>query len=213
MLKKVRVSTGDSKAVPTKIDASASESSGEELSSDSDSGLDEIAGESSNEELSSSEDENDEFPLDESDDEAAPAGNSKFDDAMTAILGSKIKAHDRDNPVLIRNKRMAKEIEEAKLDAKARRQLRVEKLQSQDKSRVKNIIPRDPDEAGRALQQEKRYKKTAQRGVVRLMNALQASQTAASSTMAKTNSIGVDKKTQEVTTASKDSFLDMIRSG
>ncbi|PRT56472.1 Ribosomal RNA-processing protein 15 [Wickerhamiella sorbophila] len=202
-VKKVR--GADEKPVVTRESESEPDSS--EFSTDSEVGLDEIAGDS--------QDEFDEF--DEVDDESSDGETvkrpNKFDDAMNAILGSKIKAHDRDNPVLIRNKRMAKEIESAKLDAQARKQLRLEKLQSQDKARVKDIIPADPDAAGEALQTEKRFRKTAQRGVIRLMNALRASQVAASSTLASTASIGVDKKSQEVATASKDSFLDMIRSG
>lgn len=202
-VKKVR--GADEKPVVTRESESESDSS--EFSTDSEVGLDEIAGDS--------QDEFDEF--DEVDDESSDGETvkrpNKFDDAMNAILGSKIKAHDRDNPVLIRNKRMAKEIESAKLDAQARKQLRLEKLQSQDKARVKDIIPADPDAAGEALQTEKRFRKTAQRGVIRVMNALRASQVAASSTLASTASIGVDKKSQEVATASKDSFLDMIRSG
>lgn len=205
-VKKVRVA----KEQPVVTRESESDSDSSEFSSDSEAGLDEIAGDSQDE---FDEDDEVDDELDESSDEETEKKRSKFDDAMTAILGSKIKAHDRENPVLIRNKKMAKEIEGAKLDAQARRQLRLEKLQSQDRARVKNIIPDDPDAAGQALQAEKRFRKTAQRGVVRLMNALRASQVAASSTLATSSSIGVDKKSQEVAAASKDSFLDMIRSG
>lgn len=140
-----------------------------------------------------------------SDDEIG--GRDQFSGAVDAIIGSKIKAHDRDNPILIRNKKSAKDIEDARLEAKARQVMRQERENFKDKAHVKDVIPKDPDSAGEALQQEKRFRKTAQRGVVKLLNAIHASQA-----VAKDESLP-GKSGEDATSVSKERFLDMIRSG
>ncbi|KAK7205318.1 Rrp15p-domain-containing protein [Myxozyma melibiosi] len=102
-----------------------------------------------------------------------------FSTAMTAILGSHLKAHDRSDPVLVRSKKAAKEIEDAKLEAKAKRALRMEKKGLLDKERVKDVISglregeaTDPDAVQKNTEREKKLKKTAKRGVVKLFNTV-----------------------------------------
>lgn len=129
----------------------------------------------------------------------------KFENALTAILGSKVKAHNQDNPILIRNKRPAKEIEEAREDAKARKALKAERLHSKDKARVRNVIPKDPEEAGDVLANEKKLRRIALRGVVKLMNAINSAQNAAIAEL--------QGEKQEDTDMSKEKFLDMLRMG
>lgn len=131
----------------------------------------------------------------------------QFSGAMNAILGSKIKAHDRENPILIRNKKSAKDIEDARLELKAQHAMRQERESLKDKAHVKDVIPKDPDSAGEALQQEKKFRKTAQRGVVRLLNAIHASQS-----VSKDGALSGETG-EDATSVSKERFLDMIRSG
>ena len=75
----------------------------------------------------------------EADDEEEIIDKKKnsFSKAMTSILASKIKAHSRNDPILVRNKQPAKRLEESKLEAKAKRLIRLEKKQKQDNGRVK----------------------------------------------------------------------------
>lgn len=144
--------------------------------------------------------ENDEFDLSEEDednssekekyeedDADAPQQKKRktdseaFSKAMTAILGSKIKSHDRKDPILVRSKKTAKEIDASRLEAKARRAIVAEKKSQIDKERIKTLYtPGDTENLHKLLEHEKKLKKTAQRGVVKLFNAIQASQRAAS---------------------------------
>ncbi|KAK9479857.1 Rrp15p-domain-containing protein [Lipomyces japonicus] len=102
-----------------------------------------------------------------------------FSTAITAILGSHLKAHDRTNPVLVRSKASARVIEESKLEAKAKRELRIEKKQLLDKERIKDVISGTregetaaPDAVKLTTEHEKSLKKTAKRGVVKLFNTV-----------------------------------------
>ncbi|KAK9239251.1 Rrp15p-domain-containing protein [Lipomyces kononenkoae] len=102
-----------------------------------------------------------------------------FSSAMTAILSSHLKAHDRKDPVLVRSKKTAKAIEESKLEAKARRELRLEKKGFLDRERIKDVITGvregdepNPDAVRKTTERERMLKKTAKRGVVKLFNTV-----------------------------------------
>lgn len=83
------------------------------------------------------------------------AGSESFSRAITAILGSKIKAHDVADPILIRNKKPAKELEEKKLESKAKRALAAEKKGSREKDHIKSVIPEDETKLHAYLEHEK----------------------------------------------------------
>ncbi|KAK9463295.1 Rrp15p-domain-containing protein [Lipomyces oligophaga] len=104
-----------------------------------------------------------------------------FSAAMTAILGSHLKAHDRSDPVLVRSKSTARAIEDAKLEAKAKHALRAERRALADKERVKDVISglrkdeekkADPEATRKNTELEIKLKKTAKRGVVKLFNTI-----------------------------------------
>lgn len=123
----------------------------------------------------------DESEESENDEDAHPEKKRKtdseaFSKAITAILGSKIKAHDRKDPILVRSKKSAKDLESSRLEAKAKRALAAEKKSGIDKDRIKTLYSADSENLQELLEYEKRLKKTAQRGVVKLFNAIQASQ-------------------------------------
>ena len=146
--------------------------------------------------------ENDEFDLsedgsadssegeqDEEEDVDAPEQKKRktdseaFSKAMTAILGSRIKLHDRKDPILVRSKKTAKELEASRLEAKAKRAIIAEKKSQIDKERIKTLYtPGDTENLHKLLEHEKKLKKTAQRGVIKLFNAIQASQRVAATT-------------------------------
>lgn len=121
-------------------------------------------------------------------------GSESFAKAMSAILDSKVKAHDRKNPILIRSKKTAKELESAKLEAKARRALNAEKKISLDKDRVTNLIPEE--NATHILEQERKLRKIAQRGVVQLFNAIQAAHNVGAE-KSKQHILGLTKKDEQ----------------
>lgn len=141
---------------------------------------------------SSDEEAEDEASASENDEDEHVSKKSKkdsqaFSKAITAILGSKVKAHDRQDPILVRAKKAGKDIEASRLEAKAKRALAAEKKQSVDKDRIKTLYTGDTADLQGQLEYEKKLKKTAQRGVVKLFNAIQASQKSAASSDAPKN--------------------------
>ncbi|GAO49106.1 Rrp15p-domain-containing protein [Saitoella complicata NRRL Y-17804] len=188
-------------------------------------GLDDL---SNSDEDSFDEASDDELDFDNEDDEAAHAQqqqNNKrkraddpeaFATAMSKILGSHLKAHNRSAPILARNKTSAANLESAKLEAKARKALSLEKRALLDKNHVVDILPRDEASAREVLEYEKALRKVAQRGVVKLFNAVRLSQLKAEEARdegMRSGIVGVDKRTQKVAEMSKTSFLDLIKKG
>ncbi|KAM9901717.1 hypothetical protein OXX79_004369 [Metschnikowia pulcherrima] len=205
----------------------------DDISSESDSDLDEnddVAGGqedpigSSSSEEEEDEDEDDESAeesAEESDDESFPLkkkkkntddGRGTFANAFNAILGSKLKAHDRSDPILVRNKSTLKKLESDKLDAKAKRVMLSEKREMQDKLRVTNLLPaaHDTENAREMIEKEKRLKKVAQKGVVKLFNAVLATQVRTNQDLDQEN-VGSSKKQELLNELTKSKFLDLVK--
>ena len=71
-------------------------------------------------------------------------------------------------------------------------------------------------DTGKVLEEEKKLKKTAQRGVVRLFNAVRAAQVKAEEAARSARSegvVGMQKREERVNEMSKQGFLDLISSG
>lgn len=205
-------SEGSSYEVDRVEDDFLNSSSEPELERSHEASLESALGVESDETLSS-EDEP-ELPELNSVDNLARRGNhskeSKFQTAMTAILNSKLKAYDREDPILVRNLKVATQIKEHRLETKAIRLLDQRKKRRLDRAHKAILIPDNLDEAGDALQHEKILKNIAQKGVVRLFNAIGTAQKVAQLSGSATAQV---LKSKDVLSASKDTFLKMIRSG
>ena len=144
-----------------------------------------------------------------------------FANSMSKILNTKLTTAKRQDPVLSRSAAAtaaSKELTDAKLEAKARRQLHAEKRQALEKGRVKDVLGfNTPDVSTAEIQdREQRLKKTAQRGVVKLFNAVRAAQVKgeqARQEAKKEGVVGVDQREERVTEMTKKGFLDLIASG
>lgn len=159
-------------ALEDEFDLDAASSSEDEFEADSDDG--EKTGESSGEGGTGDEleDENE----DDIDDILAAQNTTNgkkrkrndpaaFSETMSKILSSHLTIKARKDPVLVRAKKFRENIDDSKLEAKARRVLKEEKRKELDKGRVKDVVPKTDDEAARkTLEHEKRLRKTAQRG-------------------------------------------------
>ena len=139
---------------------------------------------------------------------ATEDGAEPFAKAFSAIIGSKLKAYDRKDPILARNKTTQKKLESDKLEAKARHLLRVEKREERNRHRVKQLLPQDPAMMREALESERRMKKMAQRGVVKLFNAILATQVSISSEVSAREAY---KHPESMTELTKLKFLDMVK--
>ncbi|KAI9719519.1 MAG: hypothetical protein M1835_004063 [Candelina submexicana] len=146
---------------------------------------------------------------------------------MSKILGSKLTTTKRADPVLSRSRTAAaasQEISNSRLEAKARHKLREDKRGELDRGRVRDVLGLDASTAngkdaekgatmGETLEQEKRLRKTAQRGVVKLFNAVRAAQVKgeeAAREARKDGVIGQGKREAKVNEMSKKGFLDLI---
>ncbi|KAF4534033.1 uncharacterized protein LTHEOB_3646 [Lasiodiplodia theobromae] len=144
-----------------------------------------------------------------------------FATSLQKILGSKLSTSKRADPILSRSKvahDAGKELAEAKLEAKARHKLRDEKHALLEKGRVKDVLGvNTPEVSTQHIQEEeRRLKKTAQRGVVKLFNAVRAAQVKGEQAAKEAKMkgvVGMDKRDEKVSEMSKKGFLDLIAGG
>ena len=144
-----------------------------------------------------------------------------FATSISKILGTKLSNAKRQDPVLSRSRSAAEanqSIADDKLEQKARAQIRAEKKQALEKGRVKDVLGLETPEVdtGAVMEEEKRLKKTAQRGVVKLFNAVRGAQVKAEETLKQAKSegiVGMRQREEKVNEMSKQGFLELISSG
>jgi hypothetical protein len=154
-----------------------------------------------------------------------------FATSMSKILGSKLSTSKRNDPVLSRSAtalQASKEITDLALEKKAKHKLREEKKAALDKGRVKDVLGASTafDAAhgdgvpaastAEVMELEKRLRKTAQRGVVKLFNAVRAAQIKgeeAAKDAKKKGLVGFGRREEKVNEMSKQGFLDLIAGG
>jgi fusion and transport protein UGO1 len=144
-----------------------------------------------------------------------------FATSISKILNTKLTTSKRADPVLSRSKDASgaiREMSEARLEAKAKQKLRDDKRAKLETGRVKDVLGlNNPEISTEAImEQEQRYKKIAQRGVVRMFNAIRAAQVMGEQAArdAQTQGlVGIDKIEQKVNEMSKKGFLELIAGG
>ncbi|RPA86266.1 Rrp15p-domain-containing protein [Ascobolus immersus RN42] len=159
-----------------------------------------------------------------------------FSTSLSKILSSHLTTAARSDPILIRartSKTAEATTNAARVEAKAKRLLVLEKKKSLEKGRIRNLLPvnntAEDDDTGdngaesmqAIMEREKRLRKIAQRGVVRLFNAVRAAQVkgemaekvleADVDDAARIVSLG--EKKEKVTEMSKKGFLDLLEKG
>ncbi|KAL3235116.1 Ribosomal RNA-processing protein 15 [Nakaseomyces bracarensis] len=181
---------------------------------------DEEASEEASEEEEQEEEDDDSFPrkkkakMSKHDD-----GSAGFSTALNAILGSHLKAYDRKDPIMSRNKQVLKQNESQKLEAKAKRALLAEKKKLLNKTRKKEIIPlvsgdgQSGEEIRNVIEKETRLRKIAQKGAVKLFNAILSTQVRTDKEASEgfTDIKNRNEKKQLITEVSKEKFLDMVK--
>lgn len=151
-----------------------------------------------------------------------------FATSMTKILGSKLSTSKRADPVLARSKTAlaaSHELSNSRLETKAKHKLREERKAQLDKGRIRDVLGLDRAVAGASgavedglsvgdiAEQERRLRKTAQRGVVKLFNAVRAAQVKAEEAARearKQGVVGVGRREEKATEMSKQGFLELI---
>ncbi|CAH1759811.1 9705_t:CDS:2 [Entrophospora sp. SA101] len=128
---------------------------------------------------------------------------------MNKLLSSNLKPADQKTPILSRSKSIAKRIDEEKLEYKTRKAISAEKNKNLMKDRVK--VELDIEK----LDYERNLRKIATSGVVQLFNAIRTSQQATDEVIKSSGGIQrlTTKATKDVTSMSKETFLDMLKNG
>lgn len=144
-----------------------------------------------------------------------------FATSISRILSTKLTSTKRSDPVLSRSATAAQanaSLSDTRLLAAARSQLRTEKRAVLEKGRVRDVLGLESADVdtGRVQEEEKRLKKVAQRGVVRLFNAVRAAQVRAEKGeefVRGEGVVGVGQRAERVGEMSKEGFLELISRG
>ncbi|KAF4983189.1 hypothetical protein FZEAL_1346 [Fusarium zealandicum] len=190
----------------------------------------------SDEEDSEAEDDDDDDDMDD-DEEGESAGRKKkkskrndpnaFATSLSKILSTKLATSKRSDPVLARSAaahEASKAAVDTALEAKARKQIRDQKKRAFEKGRVKDVLIATANDTTGELETstseilgtERRLRKVAQRGVVKLFNAVRAAQVKAVEAdrgTRKEGVIGMKQREEKVNEMSKKGFLELIASG
>ncbi|RSL69471.1 hypothetical protein CEP54_002275 [Fusarium duplospermum] len=180
--------------------------------------------------------EEDEEGSDDDDDDEETGGKRKkskrndpnaFATSLSKILSTKLSTSKRSDPVLSRSAaahEASKAAVDSALEAKARKQIRDQKRLALEKGRVKDVLIATANDTTGELETstseilvtERRLRKVAQRGVVKLFNAVRAAQVKAletEKTSRKEGVIGMEQRKEKVNEMSKKGFLELIASG
>ncbi|KAB8234671.1 hypothetical protein ETB97_004102 [Aspergillus alliaceus] len=157
-------------------------------------------------------------PTSTTDHRAVPKRNdpSAFSTSISKILATKLPSSVRADPVLSRSKiatQASTDFADEKLDKQARAKLRADKQEELDRGRIRDVLGIERGEAGAVAEEEKRLRKVAQRGVVKLFNAVRAAQVRgeeAAKGERKKGTIGIGEREKAVNEVSKQGFLELI---
>lgn len=144
-----------------------------------------------------------------------------FATSISRILGTKLTTTKRSEPILARSKdaqETNKALADHKLTIKASRAVVAEKKAAQEKGHVKDVLGLQKTDVSTAdiVAEEKRLRRTAQKGVIKLFNAVRAAQVKAEQAEKEAKStgvVGLQKREELVKEVSKQGFLDMITGG
>lgn len=119
-----------------------------------------------------------------------------FSTSLSKILSSHLTTTHRKDPVLVRSKKTTHHIDDSKLESKAKRILLAQRKAELEKGRVRDVVPQisggaDGEEVRRVLERERALRKVAQRGAVKLFNAVRAAQIKAEEAGREVNASGV----------------------
>ncbi|POS84831.1 hypothetical protein EPUL_004604 [Erysiphe pulchra] len=156
-----------------------------------------------------------------------------FATSMSKILGSKLTSSKRNDPVLARSAQaqyISKQATDAKLESLARRKIRADRKEALKKGRVIDVL--GSNMASESLktsnqevthknsqeiaEEEKKFKKIAQRGVIKLFNAVRAAQIKGEEAAREAKARGIvsqRSKEEKINEMSKKGFLDLISKG
>lgn len=142
-----------------------------------------------------------------------------FSTSISKILSTKLSQSARKDPVLSRSKEAvdtSAALANERLEKKAKAKLRADRKEELERGRVRDVLGLSSGQAGEVAEEEKRLRKIAQRGVVKLFNAVRAAQVKAEQAAKeerKKGTVGMAHREEKVNEMSKQGFLDLIGGG
>jgi Rrp15p len=139
-----------------------------------------------------------------------------FSTSISKILSTKLPQTARKDPVLSRSREAHEKgtsLANERLEKKAKSKLRAEKKQEMDKARDTDVLGLHSGTTGEVAEEEKRLRKMAQRGVVKLFNAVRVAQVRgeqAAKEEKKKGTVGIANREEKAKEMSKGAFLDLI---
>ena len=139
-----------------------------------------------------------------------------FSKSISKILSTKLSQSARTDPVLSRSREAANtsnDIANERLEKKARAKLRTDRKEDLERDRVKDVQGLTTGDAGETAEEEKRLRKMAQGGVIKLFNAVRAAQVKgeeAAKEERRKGTIGSSNLEEKVNEVSKQGFLELI---
>lgn len=140
-----------------------------------------------------------------------------FSTSISKILSTKLPTAARADPLLSRSRSTAEttsQLADKKLESRALAKLRAEKREVLERGRIRDVLGVERGEAGETAEQEKRLRKIAQRGVIKLFNAMRAAQVRGEELVReerrKRSIVGMAEREKAVNEVSKQVFLDLI---
>lgn len=134
--------------------------------------------------------------------------STSFATAMSAILSSSLKAHTRSDPILARSKSHSRSLETAKTEYRQRKVVAAARKALRGVGHVEDLSTYDAKE----LEFERMLKKTAQRGVIKLFNAVRGAQIKAEAAQSQTTGSRAERQ-EKAKEMSRDGFLNLIKKG
>jgi mitochondrial fusion and transport protein UGO1 len=113
------------------------------------------------------------------------------------------------DPILVRAKTQSQRLESEKDNYRIQKALSAQRKALRSIGHVEDLTTHD----GKEIEYERMMKKTAQRGVVKLFNAIRASQIKAEAALAQVKGIPRAEREEKVKEMSREGFLNLIKSG
>lgn len=139
-----------------------------------------------------------------------------FSTSISKILSTKLSQSARKDPVLSRSREAAQtsaSLANERLEKKAKAKLRFERKEDLERGRIKDVLGLNSGQAGEIAEEEKRLRKIAQRGVIKLFNAVRVAQVKAEQAAKeerKKGTVGMANREEKVNEMSKQGFLELI---
>jgi hypothetical protein len=139
-----------------------------------------------------------------------------FSTSISKILSTKLSQSARKDPLLTRSKeaiQVSNDIVNERLEKRARAKLRADRKEDLERGRVKDVLGLTTGDAGQTAEEEKRLRRIAQKGVVKLFNAVRAAQVKgeeAAREARKEGTVGFANREEKINELSKQGFLELI---